>query len=184
MVCQIARKPRRAARYREGGAGPAESETPCRFSRMKFLCMQPVPLHTGSREVSHEADGFLEQVRERLPKFGLELHPDKTRLMEFGRVAAARRNTRGEGKPETFNFLGFAHICGTNHRTGNLAVHRQTMGKRMAAKLRDIKAKLRTRMHRRVSGTARWLQQVCGATSTTRRFRATCREWRPSGGRC
>jgi hypothetical protein len=65
-----------------------------------------------------EAERFLEQFEERLRKFGLELHPDKTRLIEFGRYAAERRKKRGAGKPETFNFLGFTHICGTNHQTG------------------------------------------------------------------
>jgi hypothetical protein len=109
-----------------------------------------------------EAERFLEQLRERLAKFGLELHPEKTRLIEFGRYAAARRKKRGEGKPETFNFLGFTHICGTNHKTGNFAVHRKTVGKRMAAKLKDIRAKLRQRMHDRVPGTLKWLQQVVG----------------------
>jgi RNA-directed DNA polymerase len=107
-----------------------------------------------------EAERFLGQLRERLRKFGLELHPDKTRLIEFGRFAAANRDKRGEGKPETFNFLGFTHICGTNHKTGNFAVYRRTIGKRMAAKLKDIKAKLRVRMHHRAGGTVRWLQQV------------------------
>ena len=63
-----------------------------------------------------EAEQFLEQLRERLAKFGLELHPEKTRLIEFGRYAAKRRKKRGEGRPETFNFLGFTHICGTNHK--------------------------------------------------------------------
>jgi group II intron reverse transcriptase/maturase len=111
-------------------------------------------------EHREEAERFLEQLRGRLQKFGLELHPGKTRLIEFGRFAAERRNKRGEGKPETFNFLGFTHICGTNHQTGNYTVHRRTMGKRMAAKLKDIKAKLRVRMHVRVGGTVQWLQQV------------------------
>ncbi len=111
-------------------------------------------------EHREEAERFLEQLRERLAKFGLELHPDKTRLIEFGRYAAERRNKRGEGKPETFNFLGFTHICGANHQTGKFVVHRKTLGKRMAAKLKDIKAKLRIRMHRRVRGTVQWLQQV------------------------
>jgi group II intron reverse transcriptase/maturase len=111
-------------------------------------------------EHREEAERFLEQLRERLRKFGLELHPEKTRLIEFGRYAAERRKKRGEGKPETFNFLGFTHICGTNHRTGNFAVHRRTIGKRMAAKLKDIRAKLRVRMHERVQGTVSWLQQV------------------------
>jgi RNA-directed DNA polymerase len=111
-------------------------------------------------EHGHEAERFLEQLQERLQKFGLELNPDKTRLIEFGRYAAERRNKRGQGRPETFNFLGFTHICGTNHKTGNFALHRRTMGKRMTAKLKDIKAKLRVRMHFRVGGTVKWLQQV------------------------
>jgi RNA-directed DNA polymerase len=111
-------------------------------------------------EHRHEAERFLEQLRERVGKFGLELHPDKTRLMEFGRFAAANRKKRGEGKPETFTFLGFTHICGTNHKTGKFTVRRRTIGKRMAAKLKDIKAKLRVRMHARVGGTVKWLQQV------------------------
>lgn len=107
-----------------------------------------------------EAERFLEQLRERLQKFGLELHPEKTRLIEFGRFAAERRKKRGEGKPETFNFLGFTHICGTNHQTGHFTVHRKTIGKRMAAKLKEIRAQLRQRMHARAPGTGQWLQQV------------------------
>jgi RNA-directed DNA polymerase len=107
-----------------------------------------------------DAEQFLEQLRERLTKFGLELHPEKTRLIEFGRFAAERRKRRGEGKPETFNFLGFTHICGTNYRTGNFTIHRKTIGRRMAAKLKDIRAQLRKRMHARIPDTAKWLQQV------------------------
>ena len=107
-----------------------------------------------------EAEQFLEQLRERLQKFGLELHPEKTRLIEFGRFAAANRSKRGEGKPETFNFLGFTHICGTNHQTGKFTVQRKTIGKRMAAKLKEIRSKLRERMHERVKGIAGWLAQV------------------------
>jgi RNA-directed DNA polymerase len=107
-----------------------------------------------------DAERFLEQFRERLRKFGLELHPDKTRLIEFGRYAAERRNQRGEGKPETFNFLGFTHICGTNHTTGKFIVIRRTIGKRMAAKLKEIRVKLRERMHEDVRKTADWLQSV------------------------
>ena len=111
-------------------------------------------------EHREDAERFLEQLRERLRKFGLELHPEKTRLIEFGRYAAERRKKRGEGKPETFNFLGFTHICGTNRQTGNFTVHRKTIGKRMAAQLKDIRATLRQRMHYRVPGTLKWLQQV------------------------
>jgi RNA-directed DNA polymerase len=109
-----------------------------------------------------EAQQFLEQLRERLARFGLELHPEKTRLIEFGRFAREGRKKRGEGKPETFNFLGFTHICGTNHKTGNFTVHRKTIGKRMAAKLKDIRAELRKRMHARIPGTVKWLKQVVG----------------------
>jgi RNA-directed DNA polymerase len=107
-----------------------------------------------------DAEQFLEQLRERLAKFGLELHPEKTRLIEFGRFATENRRKRGEGKPETFNFLGFTHICGTNYRTGKFTIHRKTIGKRMTAKLKDVRVQLRKRMHARVPGTVKWLQQV------------------------
>jgi len=111
-------------------------------------------------EHREEAEQFLEQLQERLAKFGLELHPQKTRLIEFGRYAAERRKKRGEGKPETFNFLGFTHICGTNYQTGKFTVRRKTIGKRMGAKLKEIRAGLRKRLHARVPGTTKWLQQV------------------------
>jgi group II intron reverse transcriptase/maturase len=106
------------------------------------------------------AELFLEQLRERLRKFGLELHPEKTRLIEFGRFAAERRKRKKLKKPETFNFLGFTHISGTNHKRGNFTVRRKTIGKRMAAKLKDIRSKLRQRMHGGVPDTVKWLQQV------------------------
>ncbi len=107
-----------------------------------------------------DAERFLEQLRERMAKFGLELHPEKTRLIEFGRYAAENRKKRGEGKPETFNFLGFTHICGTHHKTGKFMVRRKTIGKRMAAKLKDIREKLRRRMHMSIETTLKWIQQV------------------------
>ena len=107
-----------------------------------------------------EAEKFLEQLRERLRKFGLELHPHKTRPIEFGRYAAERRKRRREGKPETFNFLGFTHMCGTNHKAGNFTVRRKTMGKRMAAKLKDIRAGLRQRLHTAIGSTVKWLPSV------------------------
>jgi len=90
----------------------------------------------------------------------LELHPEKTRLIEFGRYATERRQQRGEGKPETFNFLGFTHIGGTNHQTGNFTVRRKTMGKRLAAKLQEIRAQLHRRMHTGLPQTLEWLRQV------------------------
>lgn len=107
-----------------------------------------------------DAERFLAQLQERVRKFGLELHPEKTRLIEFGRYAAERRNKRGEGKPETFNFLGFTHICGRSREKGYFTVYRKTMGKRMAAKLQDIRAKLRQRMHAPIGHTAEWLRSV------------------------
>jgi RNA-directed DNA polymerase len=107
-----------------------------------------------------EAEQFLEVLRERLAKYGLELHPEKTRLIEFGRYAAERREKRGEGKPETFNFLGFTHICGTSRENGYFTVTRKTMSKRLAAKLKDIKAKLRVRLHAGTGDTLKWLKSV------------------------
>jgi RNA-directed DNA polymerase len=106
-----------------------------------------------------EADRFLENFRERLEKFGLELHPDKTRRIEFGRFAEQNRERRGEGKPETFDFLGFTHISGKN-RLGRFTVRRKTIRKRMRAKLREIKQQLRERMHDPVRQTGQWLKSV------------------------
>jgi len=106
-----------------------------------------------------EADRFLEDLRKRLAKFGLELHPDKTRRIEFGRYAEPRREKRGEGKPETFDFLGFTHLSGKN-RNGTFIVRRQTIAKRLRAKLRDIQQHLRRRRHEPVAHTGEWLRSV------------------------
>src|SRR5215813_10735824 len=106
-----------------------------------------------------EAERFLEAFRERLAKFGLELHAEKTRLIEFGRFAAQDREKRGEGKPETFSFLGFTHYCG-QRRNGAFIVWRVTAKKRMLAKLRQIKAELRRRMHDPVASVGEWLKRV------------------------
>jgi len=110
----------------------------------------------------HRADAvrFLEAFKERLAKFGLELNPDKTRLIEFGRYAARERKRRGEGKPETFNFLGFTHFCGQRHKTETFTVWRITAKKRMVAKLKIIKAELRRRKHDRTSQVGVWLRSV------------------------
>ncbi len=106
-----------------------------------------------------DAVAFLNELREQFRKFNLELHDDKTRLIEFGRFAAENRKKRGEGKPETFNFLGFTHICSTT-RKGKFCVLRKTQRKRMHAKLQAIKAELRKRMHDPVRETGRWLKGV------------------------
>jgi RNA-directed DNA polymerase len=107
-----------------------------------------------------EAERFLKAFRERLAKFGLELHPEKTRLIEFGRFAARDREQRGEGKPETFTFLGFTHHCGKRRSNGTFIVWRKTAKKRMVAKLHAIKAELRRRMHEPVADVGAWLQKV------------------------
>src|SRR5215204_3914634 len=109
----------------------------------------------------HEADAqrFREAMRERLREFALSLHPDKTRLIEFGRRAAANRARRGLGKPETFAFLGFTFICGKTRR-GHFQIHRKTRRDRMQAKLRAIKEELRRRMHQPIPRQGQWLRQV------------------------
>jgi RNA-directed DNA polymerase len=106
-----------------------------------------------------DADRFLQNLRERLGKFGLELHPDKTRRIEFGRFAEQNRRRRGEDKPETFDFLGLTHISGKN-RLGRFTVRRKTIRKRMRAKLREIKQQLRVRMHDPVRQTGQWLKSI------------------------
>ena len=106
-----------------------------------------------------EADRFLEDFRERLGKFGRELHPDKTRRIEFGRYAELNRKRRGEGKPKTFDFLGFTHISGKS-RNGYYLVKRRTIPKRLRAKLQEIKLQLRQRRHAPVAETGQWLRSV------------------------
>ena len=107
-----------------------------------------------------EAERFLWEFRERLAKFGLELHADKTRLIEFGRFAARDRKQRGEGKPETFTFLGFTHYCGQRNSNGAFIVWRITAKKRMAAKLKAIKGELQRRKHHRTTDVGAWLRKV------------------------
>jgi len=105
------------------------------------------------------ARAFLAGLQERLTKFGLSLHPDKTRLIEFGRYAAERRRRRGQGRPETFDFLGFTHCCGTNQQ-GKFQVVRLTAKKRMRATLTAIREKLYQRRHEPVPIVGAWLQRV------------------------
>jgi RNA-directed DNA polymerase len=107
-----------------------------------------------------EAVRFLEEFKERLAKFGLELHPEKTRLIEFGRFAAHKRKQWGKGKPETFTFLGFTHYCGRRHKTDTFTVWRITAKQRMVAKLKAIKVELLRRKHDRISHVGAWLRKV------------------------
>jgi hypothetical protein len=98
-------------------------------------------------------------MRERLQEFSLTLHPEKTRLIEFGRFAAGNRARRGLGKPETFNFLGFTFICGKS-RKGKFVIKRRTRRDRIRGRLREIKEELRRRMHQPIPEQGRWLRQV------------------------
>ena len=111
--------------------------------------------------LQHESDAqrLLDEMRKRLGEFALSLHPEKTRLIEFGRFAAERRRQRGLGKPETFNFLGFTFICGKT-RSGKFQIKRKTRRDRMRAKLREIKEALRRCMHQPIPEQGKWLERV------------------------
>jgi RNA-directed DNA polymerase len=110
-------------------------------------------------EHREDAERFRDELGGRLAKFGLELHPDKTRLIEFGRRATRDRAARGEGKPETFDFLGFTHICAKS-RNGRFWLKRITISKRMRAKLKAVKDQLKRRMHQPIPEQGRWLAAV------------------------
>jgi group II intron reverse transcriptase/maturase len=110
-------------------------------------------------EHKDDAQRFLADLRERFAKFGLELHPDKTRLIEFGRFASERRAKRGVGKPETFDFLGFTHMCGKS-RAGRFMLKRITISKRMRAKLAEVKDQLKRRRHQPIPEQGQWLASV------------------------
>ncbi len=110
-------------------------------------------------EYQDDAQRFLTDLRERFAKFGLELHDQKTRLIEFGRHATRRRKARGLGKPETFDFLGFTHLCGKT-RDGRFGLRRITISKRMRTKLRELKQQLQRQRHQPVPEQGRWLASV------------------------
>ena len=106
-----------------------------------------------------DAERFLVELRDRFTEFNLELHKDKTRLIEFGRFATQNRQCQGKGKPETFDFLGFTHICGKN-RNGKFTVYRHSIGKRIRVKLMELKIELRRRLHSPVPVVGKWLRVV------------------------
>lgn len=110
-------------------------------------------------ERQDEAERYLRALKEHLREYGLELNEDKTRLIRFGRFARLNRAERGEGKPESFTFLGFQHICGEN-RLGRFEVRRITDGKRRRKKLQELKQELRRRMHAPIAQVGEWLQSV------------------------
>jgi RNA-directed DNA polymerase len=108
----------------------------------------------------HEAKAFLDDLKERMRAFELALHPDKTRLIRFGRYAAKQREKLAEGKPETFDFLGFTHFCTRSRKWGTFVIGRKTIKKRMRAKLKAIKVALRKSMHDPVAKTGAWVKQM------------------------
>jgi group II intron reverse transcriptase/maturase len=107
-----------------------------------------------------DAERFQMELARRLAQFNLELHPEKTRLIEFGRFAAATRQKRGEGKPETFDFLGFTHYCAKRRSDGGFTVRRKTIAKRMRAKLKEVNQALRRKRHMAIWQQGRWLASV------------------------
>ena len=111
-------------------------------------------------EHREDAERFWADLCDRLAKFGLELNAEKTRLIEFGRHAARDREARGLGKPETFQFLGFTHICGTTRKTGRFKLKRITDSKRVRAKLLAVKSEMARRMHQPIPEQGRWLARV------------------------
>ena len=113
-------------------------------------------------QVQADAERFRMELVERFRRFHLDVHPEKTRLLEFGPYAADNRRRRGLGKPETFNFLGFTHICAKKRSNGRFTVLRQTIRKRLQAKLQEVKAELRRRMHRPIREQGAWLRSVVG----------------------
>ena len=117
-----------------------------RHARGEVIIVRFADDFTVGFQYREDAERFLEELRERFQRFHLELHPEKTRLMEFGRYAAENRKRRGEGKPESFDFLGFTHTCDKT-RNGKFIVLRQTMRKRLQSKLREIKIELKRRLH-------------------------------------
>jgi hypothetical protein len=106
-----------------------------------------------------DAERFLAELRERFAKFNLELHPEKTRLIEFGRFAGPDRAARGLGKPETFDYLGFTHVC-AKARNGRFMLKRITISKRMRAKLHEVKDQLHRGRHQPIPDQGRWLASV------------------------
>ncbi|RWE53237.1 reverse transcriptase domain-containing protein [Mesorhizobium sp.] len=130
-----------------------------RHARGKVILVRYADDIVAGFEHKADAERFLADLHKRLAGFALALHPDKTRLIEFGRFAATNRERAGLGKPETFNFLGFTHICGRS-RKGRFQLRRKSRSDRMQAKLRALKAELTRRRHQAIPDQGRWLKRV------------------------
>ena len=152
------------------------------FSCERVLLSQEMP-HRFADDIvlgfEHRADAerFLAELRDRLQQFGLELHAEKTRLIEFGPHAIANRKQRGEGKPDTFDFLGFTHMCERHRKTGSFIVRRKTSRKRMMAK------PLWQRCHEPIATTGQWLGSVVQGDCNDHAVPGNVKSpWAPSGG--
>jgi len=152
VVQQLAVADEQRAQWRPDGAGVRL------VVRVEYRDPLPADFIVGF-EQRDDAEQFLAGLRERFAKFGLELHPDKTRLIEFGRHAARDWAARGAGKPETFSFLGFRHICAVS-RNGRIWIRRKTEPKRMRAKLSGVNTQIKRRRHLPVPEQGRWLASV------------------------
>jgi len=108
----------------------------------------------------HEAERFLKEMKERFAQYGLEIHKEKTRLIEFGRFAEANRAERGEGKPETFDFLGFTHICSRTRKDNRFTIRRKTIAKRLRIKLVEVREAILRRRHEPVPVLGQWLRSL------------------------
>jgi RNA-directed DNA polymerase len=111
-------------------------------------------------QYQREAERFLKEMKERFAEHGLEIHSEKTRLIEFGRFAEANRAERGEGRPETFDFLGFTHICSRTLKGNRFTIHRTTIAKRLRAKLKEVRDEIMRRRHESVPVLGKWLRSV------------------------
>src|SRR5436309_5237954 len=134
-------------------------EVQVRFCESRGVRIPPATHLIVGFEHRQDAERFRDELGGRFARFGLELHPGKTRLVEFGRRAARDRAARGEGKPETFTFLGFTHICATSRR-GRVWSRRKTDSKRVRAKLAEVKAEIRRRRCLPIPDQGRWLAAV------------------------
>ena len=131
-----------------------------RFARGEVILVRYADDMVAGFQYREDAERFQRDLAERFAKFDLKLHPEKTRLVEFGRFAARDRRRRGEGRPETFDFLGFTHVCGTTRKNKKFVVVRRTQRKKWLAKLRELGSELRRRLHDPVPKVGAWLRSV------------------------
>ncbi len=131
-----------------------------RHARGEMIIVRYVDDFVVGSQYREDAERFLSELRERLVRFSLELHAEKTRLLEFGRFAARDRASRGEGKPETFTFLGFRHMCSMDRRKRNFVIRRHTIRQRLSSKLNSVKIELKRRRHQKLPEQKQWVSSV------------------------